>query len=146
MGLGIKLRFTVQGDFEVMGAFDIVQSDATEDSYGVGASIYIATSSESSDTASVALFERAREGRVLVAHRAETTPQGKRDHRQYFRPTNYGSGVLAFNRKGERLGYYFAPALDQEFELVHASEFPADDLNRVRFTAEAGNSPSAVKV
>lgn len=143
---GFKPRFTVQGDFEIMGVFEIVKRDAApKESYGVGASIYIATATEREDAASIAMFERYPKRNFIFAHFASTT-EGKRQHQVHYHPTTHTSGVLALSRKGDKLSYYYARSPQEDYQLIQTANFVPDDLTLVRFAADAGNSTAAVQV
>jgi hypothetical protein len=144
--VGLVAATGAHGDFEITMEFDLLQVDKPTTGYGAGVSIYIATAAPTKEAATIARVVRPDGTQVLTFHRATTSSEGKRQHHTESLATEAQSGKLRLVRSGTTLSYQFARGESNAFHEVHEAELGEEDLEMIRFAADAGGSPTLVDV
>jgi hypothetical protein len=141
--VGITLKQGLRGDFEITMAFELLQVDTPTSGGGAGVSIYITMVSPSKEAATLARFVSPSGDQRLVAHRASTPADGKRQHRSETFGAVLNSGKLRLVRTGDLLSYQIAEG-PGEFRELHQTELGTNDVDTVRFAADTGGSSTEV--
>jgi Protein of unknown function (DUF1583) len=137
----VKTMFTVSGDFEVTGTYELLAADQPTQGYGVGVSLNIATDEERTKFAKVARAMRVKDGSVYVT---EFWNHDSKAYKTSFVPTEVKSGQLRLVRKGSLIRYLVADGPGNEFREIRQQQFGDDDIAHVRFVVADSGSPNAV--
>jgi hypothetical protein len=144
--VGVVPRFWVHGDFEITVSFEILTADKPVRGYGLAASIWVETDT---DTAEAATIERGiipMEGERFTSTRISGPPppeNRKYDARRM--PAMSRSGKLRMAREGSSIITSFADGT-QPFRVLRKVALGPEDLTMVRVAAETGVSDHSIEV
>jgi hypothetical protein len=141
--VGLVWGHGIRGDFEITLDFEFLDADKPSTGYGAGVSIYITMVSPGKEAATLGRFRHAS-GDVLMAHRASTGDDGRRQHRTQTFPKKATSGKLRLARTGT-LSYQFAEGKN-DFQEILQDDIGDGDVDQVRFAADTGGAPALVDV
>jgi hypothetical protein len=144
-GVGCKTNFTIKGDFEATGTFEILHADVPTKGFGVGASLRVQTGGVSPKGSTFARVVRAG-GNQILAWDHGPLEDGK-----------FAGGIakcsekrlrLRLKRTGTTLHYQWAPGFEgDKFEEIRAEKnFGEDDIIAVRMSVVTGREPCDVDV
>jgi hypothetical protein len=136
----VQTEFSLAGDFQITGTFELLAADRPKDGYGSGVSLNIAESNARTKFAKVARLMRPKEGSVFMAETwRKDVPQSWRGPSK---PTETRTGQLRLARKGESLRYLVSEGPGKEFIEIHREDkFGAEDLAHVHFEVVDSGSP-----
>jgi Protein of unknown function (DUF1583) len=142
-GWGVGLRYTLAGDFEVTGTYELISVAPPARGAGAGVAINALPTPDWKKFAKIGRFVRADEGNIYVA---ETWHTGyPKDYHRKAAPTAARSGMVRLARHGSVLHYLAADAPGGEFQEIGAWEFGPEDLSMVRFIVNNNGSPTPVE-
>ena len=145
-GIGVRTEFGFRGDFEIIGALEILQAETPPGGYGVGASIRIGKA-DSPEGATLARVVRGGGRQVCVWDRAHATADGKTKTTEGVKLCAAKVLRLRMTRVGTKLHYAWAPGLEGgEFQEIHVEDFGDDDIKAARLCAFTGRMPCDVDV
>lgn len=139
-GWGVAGRFTLSGDFEVTGTYELITTDPPTQGGGVGVALNL---EHGKKFAKIGRFRRSWDGDQYVAESRVGIPD---QFRAQHEPTQTRTGQLRFVRKGTTLHFLVADAPGAEFREILQTEFGDEDLDMVRFIANNNKSPTALDV
>jgi ribosomal protein S27E len=143
-GWGVSTQFTLSGDFEVTGTYELlsVEPPVKGKGGGVGVALNVLPNADPRKFAKVGRFVRAEDGDVYVAQFWNKDPP--KDHHWLTVPTETLAGQLRLVRKGSTLHYLVADGPGDDFREIAQWEYGTEDLSMVRFIANNNSSPTAL--
>jgi hypothetical protein len=141
--VGLSMPLSVQGDFEITVAFEILQADEpAQSSYGVGVLMSV------NEAARVGRLIRAN-GKQVVTWDRWATVAGKRQFLTGALPSPAKAGKLRLKRTGTILQFLWSPeSAGDSFEEIHQCDFGLDDITllRLELSADTGGRHGALDV
>lgn len=143
--LGLSLPLSLQGDFEITVAFDILHADAPlpgRSSFGVGPMLSI------NEAARIGRLVRGNGNQVVTWDRWATV-KGKREWLNGAVSADAASGKMRLKRTGTTLQFLWAPeTAGENFEEVHQCDFGHDDITSLwlELNSDNGGKPAALDV
>jgi serine/threonine protein kinase len=141
--VGLSMPLTLQGDFEITTAFEILQADEPAPgtkTYGTGVLMSV------NEDARVGRLVRAQGWQVATWDRWATV-EGNRKFLYGASPARGKSGRLRLKRAGTTLHFLWAPETEGDnFEEINQCEFGALDITllRVELNTDLGRKPGAL--
>jgi hypothetical protein len=143
-GVGIQSRFPLSGDFEVTASFEILSADKPTKGYGAGFNVMISPAAWQEKRASLARYWTVQNGSGFQALIMLAEPKPFRE--TSWEPSETMKGQLRLRREGVKLLYLINEDRGQTFREIFQFDYGTDDINRVRFVANPGNSPAALDI
>ncbi|MEA3156704.1 MAG: hypothetical protein QOK44_4293 [Betaproteobacteria bacterium] len=137
----VTTQFSLSGDFEITGTYELLAADLPKDGYGVGISLNIATDEERTKFAKVARAMRVKEGSVYVT---EFWNRPSKAYKASSVPTEVKSGQLRLVRKGKLVQFLVADGPGNEFREIKQQQFGDEDVAHARFVVTDSGSPNAI--
>jgi hypothetical protein len=135
--------FTVSGDFEITGTYELLSASKPTQGYGVGVSLNIATNDARDKFAKVGRAMRPKEGSVYVTEYWNREPP--KDYKVSSVGTEAKAGQLRLMRDGAILHFLVADGPGGEFREIKRREFGIEDIAHVRFVvADSGHPGNSV--
>jgi hypothetical protein len=140
----VVATFTVSGDFEITGTFELLSADHPTKGYGVGVSLNVADSDARNDFVKVARAKLVQAGSVFHSESWSGGPGN--NYRKRTKPTEARLGQLRLVRKGAGIRYQAAEGLGGDFQEIDAQDqFGTEDMAHVHFVvADSGTPGNAV--
>jgi Protein of unknown function (DUF1583) len=136
----IAATFTIVGDFEITGSYDLLAADMPAKGYGVGVSLNIADDNALNKFAKVSRLMRPQTGSRFMAEYWVKDPP--KDYQARGKPTETRSGQLRLAREGAKLMFLASEGPGKEFiKIYEQDKFGTEDLKHLRFQVTDGNSP-----
>jgi Protein of unknown function (DUF1583) len=146
-GVGCRTSFSIKGDFEITGTFEILQADEPPKgiSFGVGASLRVQQADPAPEGATIARVVRAGGKQILVWDRV---PDKGGKNAGGVHPCKDNLVRLRLKRTGTTLHYLWAPGLaGDNFQEIHAyKNFGDSDIVAARMNVLTGREPCNVDV
>ncbi len=143
--VGVRPAFSVKGDFEITASFTLPKPRFPKGGYGAGATLYLATHSDTSASASIGRLLRTDKKNVYSTNIASTVDEERQQQVKLF-PAEERSGKLQLIRTGTTLKFLVADGTDGEFQEVRESEFVSDDVKLVRLGVQQSDAETPVEV
>src|SRR5262249_52865110 len=139
-GWGVAGRFTLSGDFEVTGTYELITTEEPTQGGGVGVALNL---EHGKKFAKIGRFRRSWDGDQYVAESRVGIPdQFKAQHE----PTLTRTGQLRLVRKGAMLRFLVPDAPRAELRDILQTDVGDEALDMVRLIANNNKSPTALDV
>src|SRR5262245_1615946 len=138
--IGIDARFEVEGDFEVVGAYELLSADRPTKGYGVGVDLFIEVGQERRRLAKVGRYNTASGGHVYVVQIAD---RDKPMSTVKATPTSETSGQLRMVRRGPVLTLSVKDATGEGCRDLLQGEIGTDEVTRLKFAVVTGGAAHA---
>ncbi len=144
-------RMRLEGDFEIVVAYEILDIASPDRGYGVGPRIYVATASHDEDAATISRCKSRDGADVYSAHRAQNTitnsGESRRQHSVEAVPTNAAAGQLCLRRLGNELVYLVSDDERRMLTEIRKIPFTEADVTSIRIGLDRGGAttPAAMR-
>lgn len=135
---------TLDGDFEITAAYEILHADQPTEGYGVGFELFVHTLPEQG--IGVYRVARVKQGDVYMVSRNRRNDDGKIEYRQAYRPTTARAGRLRLTRAGSKATAWAAEPAADAFERLAEFDLGRDDVSGFWLMAFTGHSQTAVEL
>lgn len=143
-------RMSLEGDFEIAVAYEIIDIASPDRGYGVGPRIYVATASNDEDAATISRCKSRDGADVYSAHRAQSLPtdsgERQRKHSVQTAPTTATAGQLCLRRIGKELAYLVSDEEKRMLTEIRKLPFTDADVTSIRIGLDRGGATSAAAV
>jgi predicted RNA-binding protein len=143
--IGFATRMVVHGDFEITVSYEDLKVETPRTGDGTGVTLYVTFKSPRQTAASIGHLLTPKDQYTFITHRAETPPEGKRQHEIETMPAVAGGGKLRLSRTGSTLTYSAAQE-GREFQQLHQFEVGPEDVDLIRVAVEPGKARTGVSV
>jgi len=142
---GLATNFGVKGDFEITLNYEILQEPERADAgeSGTRLTLGIALNKANKNLANFSRKISANSGPHYAVW-SNTTDKDKPNSKSF--PTKAKSGRLRLARTGNILSYYASEGAENEFILLRAFPFGAEDLREIRITGNTGGEKASLDV
>lgn len=143
---GLVANFTVQGDFEITMAYEIINAERPKEGYGVGATVYLSPAENGGNTNALSLSRRlSKSGETRFVANWLQRSEGKPPNTLQYLPSKSAIGKLRIQRVGPLVQFLVAEGDDPVFKPTGKSlPFGADDIRYIHFGGNAGDSAAAL--
>jgi phage FluMu protein Com len=138
-GVAVMTLFSLAGDFEVTGSYELLSADQPAKGYGVGVSLNLETNEARDKFAKVARAMRVKDGSVYVTEYWRNEPP--KDYKTFSVKTEARAGKLRLVRAGSKICFLVADGAGNDFREIKQQEFGTDDIADVRFVVADSGSP-----
>ncbi len=137
----VRARFSLFGDFDVTGTYELLTAAEPAQGYGVGVALIIADSDKRDKFLKVSRLYRPEAGSVYYCEFWTRFPP--KDFQSRAQPTKVRAGQLRLARDGARLRCLVADELGKDFSVLYElPNFGAEALAHLCFEVADGNSPN----
>jgi hypothetical protein len=141
---GVRLMFSLEGDFEITGTYEVLSIDMPPGGGGAGVALNVVATNNYQKFARLGRF---RQPDVGNAYQAECRIKGRPSDRPFAaEPTEARSGQLRLIRDGAQLHYQVADGPAHVFREIYQAEFTDDPVEIVRLAANNNATPAGVDV
>lgn len=142
---GVKTTFSLSGDFEVTGSFEILEAEEPAGGFGVGVSLFVQKAPPSPEGAGIYRLVKPGGKQVIYWDRSI----GKQGEKMRFEgntsPCEANVGRMRLKRVGSILHYQWAEGLEgEEFHEVKKVDFGPDDITGLSMRGLTGKQPYAL--
>ena len=138
-GVAVMTLFSLVGDFEVTGSYELLHADQPAKGYGVGVSLNLETNEARDKFTKIARAMRVKDGSVYVTeYWRNNAPRTTRHFRSRLRR---GPDRLRLVRVGSKVRFLVADGAGNDFREIKQQEFGTDDIADVRFVVADSGSP-----
>jgi predicted RNA-binding Zn-ribbon protein involved in translation (DUF1610 family) len=135
----VMTLFSLVGDFEVTGSFELLYADQPDKGYGVGVSLSLQTNEARDKFAKVAREKLVKGGSVYVTEYWRKDPP--KDYKTFSVKSETRAGQLRLVRIGSKMHFLVADGPGNDFREIKQQEFGTDDIADVRFVVADSGSP-----
>jgi len=144
---GVKTTFSLSGDFEVTGAFEILEAEVPVAGFGVGVSMFVQKAPPSPEGAGIYRLVRPGGKQVIYWDRSI----GKQGEKMRFEGNaslcDATVGRLRLKRVGSILHYQWAEGLEgEEFHELKQVDFGPDEIKSLSMRGQTSKQPCALDV
>jgi hypothetical protein len=137
----IRGTFSLFGDFDVTGTYELLSAAEPAEGYGVGVALIVADSDKRNKFVKVGRLMRPQIGSVYYSE--FWTREPPRDFQARSQPTKVRAGQLRLSRDGARLRCLVADEVGKDFMVIQElPNFGAEELSHLTFEVADGNSPN----
>ncbi len=137
---GFKTRFRVQGDFDVVVSYELLQADRPSKGPGIGVTLYLVCDNPAKDALMLGRVNR-KEDNGYNCNKMFKDANGKRHFLNEPVASQSRSGKLRLVRRGSVVTFLVAEEGFEAFRKLCEREL-SDDLAYVRVAGDAGNADS----
>jgi len=139
-GLSPDLR--IEGDFDVILAYEIINAEQPVEGFGNGVSLYLAIDTKTENAASLARRVTASGANVFVCARQHTAAKLKSVTAS--RPSQFNTGKLRIERIAKRVRFWYVDGDDPEFKLLNETEFGDEAITFMQIGGNPGGGEAAL--
>ncbi len=141
--VGVRLTFSLSGDFEITGAYEVLSIDPPPGGPGVGVGLNVCIKNDYKKFGKIGRFMLAqKKGAYLLAESWDK--EVKDSYRKKLEPSAALAGQVRLVRRNSKLHYFVAEAPGNVFRQIHTSEFSAEDVELVRFAVNNNGTAAGV--
>jgi DNA-directed RNA polymerase subunit RPC12/RpoP len=142
--IAVMPTFSLTGDFEITGTYELLSADQPAKGYGVGVNLSIATNEAWDRFGKVSRLLRAQEGSVYWTEFWRHDPP--KDYKVSSVPSDAKAGQLRLVRAGATVRFLVADGRGNEFRELAQRDFGAEDVAQVRFAVSDSGPGNAIDV
>jgi hypothetical protein len=139
---GIATNFKIHGDFEITGAYEILNVDRPAEGYGVGVSLYAAIDPDTNDAISLARRLTKDGNTAFLSNRMKRG--AKAPDRVQSRASTALTGALRLKRVGSKIRFLVSEPGTTEFVQMAEEDFDSTDIRFIQFGGNAGNATAGL--
>lgn len=144
--LGFAPLYTLEGDFEVTAAYELLAAESFKDGIGPpGADLYLLAEKTLQGVTFRRCVDRQRKP-VYLTINADTGKDGKRDFQWRFFPAQQRAGSLQLKRSGSTLQFLASEGVNGPFRKLHEVPCTTNRIGLVRVAAITDGNHSTVEV
>ncbi len=139
---GLATDFGVEGDFDIIFAYEVIKAEKPDKGYGNGASLYVPIDQKSNNAASMARRITTNGNTIFVSARTQLNSKGV----GRAMPSNASKGKMRIERIGKTARFSCMEGDEPDFKILHEIEFSDVPIAYVQVGGNPGGGEGALEI